>query len=96
MDYRTYSVDKRSKTALLQFILDALTGANCRILRHSDPSYAPFRITFEDPHGGRMGIVVYAFSANSRVTKNRPKDEHRFQIKYGKKDDQLHENSRLD
>jgi hypothetical protein len=36
--------------------------------------------------------VAYAFLANSRVTKNRPPDEHRFQIKYsGKRDGELHE-----
>lgn len=91
MDYRTYSVRKSSKVALLQFIKEALENANCRILHYSDPSEAPFRITFEDPYGNRMGIIVYAFFANSRLTKNRPSDEHRFQIKYGKKDGKLHE-----
>lgn len=91
MDYRTYSVSKRSKAELLQFIIEALSGANCRILHHSDPDHAPFRITFEDPYGSRMGIVVYAFFANSKLTKNRPSDEHRFQIKYGKRDGELHE-----
>jgi len=38
-----------------------------------------------------MGIVAYAFLANSKPTKNRPPDEHRFQLKYGSKDDRLHE-----
>ncbi len=37
-----------------------------------------------------MGIIAYAFLANSRETKNRPLDEHRFQLKYGKKDGKLH------
>ncbi len=37
-----------------------------------------------------MGIMAYAFLANSRETKNRPADEHRFQLKYGKKDGELH------
>jgi hypothetical protein len=91
MDYRTYTVSKRSKAELLQFIIDALEGANSRILHHSDPDHAPFRITFEDPYGSRTGIIVYAFFANSKLTKNRPTDEHRFQIKYGKKDGELHE-----
>jgi hypothetical protein len=36
--------------------------------------------------GERMGVVAYAFLANSRLTKNRPADEHRFQIKYGPDD----------
>jgi hypothetical protein len=33
-----------------------------------------------------MGIMAYAFLANSCATRNRPSDEHRFQLKYGKKD----------
>ena len=38
-----------------------------------------------------MGLIAYAFLANKKVTINRPADEHRFQIKYGSKDGQLHE-----
>ena len=52
---------------------------------------APFRFTFETPAGERMGIIAYAFLANSKLTKNRPADEHRFQIKYGSKTGELHE-----
>ncbi|MDI1428118.1 hypothetical protein [Polyangium sorediatum] len=37
-----------------------------------------------------MGIIAYAFLANTRLTKNRPDDEHRFQVKYGSKDGELH------
>jgi hypothetical protein len=52
---------------------------------------APFRFTFETPEGERIGIIAYAFLANSRTTKNRPDNEHRFQLKYGKKDGAEHE-----
>lgn len=38
-----------------------------------------------------MGVVAYAFHANRRVTRNRPSDEHRFQVKYGPDDKKLHE-----
>lgn len=48
------------------------------------------RISFETPAGERMGIVAYLFRANSVETKNRPSDEHRFQVKYGSKDGRLH------
>ncbi len=61
------------------------------VLRSSEPSTAPFRISFVSPEGVRMGIVAYAFFANSRVTKNRPDDEWRFQIKYGGKAGALHD-----
>lgn len=37
-----------------------------------------------------MGIIAYAFLANSRPTRNRPSDEHRFQIKYDSKDGGVH------
>ena len=75
----------------MDFITESLSRAGCRILKTSGFSQAPFRITFEDPSGIRHGIIVYAFLANSKETKNRPNDEHRFQIKYGKKDGLEHE-----
>src|SRR5262249_33301630 len=62
----------------------------CRILCASGAAYAPFQITFETMNGERMGIVAYAFFANSRLTMNRPVDEHRFQVKYGSDDKRLH------
>lgn len=91
MEYQRYSVSRASKQPLLDFVLNSLAVAGCRILSSSDPSHAPFRITFEDPAGQKLGILVYAFLANSKETRNRPSDEHRFQVKYGKKDGLLHE-----
>ncbi len=44
---------------------------------------APFRITFETSQGERLGVMAYAFLANNKRTRNRPPDEHRFQVKYG-------------
>lgn len=81
----SYRVNRAAREPLLQFILDALRQSGCRILRSSSASEAPFRITFETPEGHRRGIVAYAFLANQKVTKNRPADEHRFQMKYGSK-----------
>lgn len=80
----------RQRGPLLDFVVSALESAGCHILRHSEPSQAPFRITFETPDQERLGILVYAFTANSRLTKNRPSDEHRFQLKYGTKDGKYH------
>jgi hypothetical protein len=90
MDYRKYSVSRRDKQPLLEFILDALRNCGCRILCHSDAAEAPFRVSFEAPDGERLGIIAYAFLANRRITRNRPADEHRFQVKYGPKNDELH------
>lgn len=81
--YRKWSVQRSSKRPLLEFIIEGLKAANCTILSASDPAHAPFLITYETPLGEREGVLVYAFFANSKLTKNRPLDEHRFQIKYG-------------
>lgn len=88
---KVYSVSRSQKQPLLDFILSSLRTCGCTILYHSSPESAPFRITFEAPDGERMGIIVYAFLANSKSTKNRPMDEHRFQVKYGVKDGLLHD-----
>ncbi len=90
-EHRTYRVQRKDREPLLDFMLQSLRDEGCRILYSSPPTQAPFRITFETPEGERLGIVAYAFLANSRPTRNRPKDEHRFQVKYGSKDGQLHE-----
>lgn len=66
-------------------MLDSLKASGCRIIHAPSPTRAPFRITFETPDGERIGIIAYAFLANNKATRNRPKDEHRFQIKYGSK-----------
>ena len=71
-------------------MLAGLRQAGCSIIRVSSPDLAPYQITFHSPTGERLGIVAYAFFANSVVTRNRPGDEHRFQIKYGSKDGELH------
>jgi len=89
-DYRRYGVSARDKQPLLAFVLQALEQEGCRIIRHTSPDEAPFRVSFETPVGERLGIICYAFLANTRTTKNRPADEHRFQVKYGPDDKRLH------
>jgi hypothetical protein len=84
-EYKKWSVSRRDKEPLLLFIVDGLKAAGCTVLFTSEATHAPFLITYETPAGERQGVLVYAFFANSKVTENRPDDEHRFQIKYGKK-----------
>lgn len=91
MEYQRYSVSRLKKAPLLNFMREALESGGCRILHSSDPGEAPFRIGFETPNGERMGIVAYAFFANRQPTKNRPEDEHRFQVKYGQDKKNEHE-----
>lgn len=81
-EYKKWSVQRRSKQPLLDFLVEGLQAANCTILYVSDASHAPFLITYETPLGERQGVLAYAFLANSKLTANRPADEHRFQIKY--------------
>lgn len=89
---RQYRVQRAARAPLVDFMLDSLRAAGCRILHASDPSVAPFVITFETAAGERMGIVAYAFLANESPTKvNRPDDERSFQVKYGPDDKKLHE-----
>lgn len=85
-----YSVSAAKKKPILDFILDALRACNCHIVHEPDPRQAPYRIVFDTPQGERIGVMVYAFFANSRRTLNRPEDEFRFQVKYGTKDGKLH------
>jgi hypothetical protein len=88
---RRYRVQRVARAPLVEFMLDSLRAAGCRILHAPDPGKAPFVINFETPMGERMGIVAYAFLANESPTKvNRPEDERSFQIKYGPDDKQLH------
>ncbi len=91
-DYVRYRVQARNREPLLRFMLEALHDAGCRILHEPPAAEAPFRITFETAAGERIGIIAYAFTANTRITRNRPTDEHRFQVKYGSKvEGSLHE-----
>lgn len=85
-----YPVSVHDKKPLLNFMLDSLRTCGCTIVHEPSVDQAPYRIVFDSPHGERHGIVAYPFFANSRPTKNRPKDEHRFQLKYGPKDGKLH------
>ena len=82
-DFKKWSVSRSEKAPLLDFIVQGLRAAGCSILYASAPTRAPFLISYETPLGERQGVLAYAFFANSRETKNRPKDEHRFQVKYG-------------
>lgn len=81
--WRSYCVRRTDKALLLNFILEGLEERGCEIRYASDPGEAPFYIAFETPSGERRGVLAYAFYANTKHTRKRPSDEHRFQIKYG-------------
>lgn len=82
---RHYRVLRRDREPLVRFMVDALEASSCRLLAVSQVDRAPFHLAFETENGERLGILAYAFLANSKPTRNRPADEHRFQLKYGGK-----------
>lgn len=82
-NYHQWEVSRADKAPMLEFLVEGLKNAGCTILHASEPTHAPFLITYQKPTGERQGVLAYAFFANSKETKNRPKDEHRFQVKYG-------------
>lgn len=89
--FSTYRVKAADREPLIRFMVQALEKQGCRIIHIPSPKVAPFRITFETPKGERMGVVAYAFLANNKKIKNRPPDEHRFQIKYSSDFSSFHE-----
>jgi hypothetical protein len=85
----TYPIRANARRRALEWVLEGLKAAGARILAEPDLSQAPFIILVELPWTGeRVGIVAYLFTATSRDTRKRPKDEARFQIKYGSKRDE--------
>ncbi len=65
------------------FLVEAIERSGGRVLFTSGPDSAPQFLGVEDADGQRVGICAYVFLANRRVTRNRPADEHRLQIRYG-------------
>lgn len=92
---RTYRTRGAAREPLLAFMLESLRSEGCRIIYSSPPTTAPFVITFETPSGERLGVIAYAFLATRTPTRNRPKDERSFQIKYGSKSDFADHNEHL-
>jgi hypothetical protein len=65
------------------FLEDAIERSGGRVLSTSGADTAPLFLGVEDEAGQRLGICAYVFLANQRVTRNRPVDENRLQIRYG-------------
>jgi hypothetical protein len=69
------------------FLVDAVERSGGRVLFTSGPDSAPLFLGVEDNAGQRLSICAYVFLANRRLTRNRPADEHRLQIRYGNVND---------
>ncbi len=68
---------------LHDFLAGAVIRSGGRLLYSSSPQHAPVYFGIQTPDDERVGVLVYPFRATQRVTKNRPDDEHRLQIRYG-------------
>jgi hypothetical protein len=66
-----------------EFLEHAIERSGGRVLASSGPSTAPLFLGVEVDGGERIAVCAYVFLANRRVTRNRPQDEHRLQIRYG-------------
>ncbi|MFF9982062.1 hypothetical protein [Streptomyces erythrochromogenes] len=81
MTYRT-SGRGDVRTALLN-ALESVPGAGARVLFASPDGTSPLYVGLEVFGTQRIGLLLYPFRSNRRVTKNRPGNENRFQIRYG-------------
>ena len=68
---------------IVHLIVEALEASGARIVSPPDPRLAPFEIRILAPSGEVIDLICYAFTANKYLQDGRPKDEHRFQVKYG-------------
>lgn len=81
---RVYRTSKRGD--LQEFLLRAIEAAGGRVLYVSNENRAPIYIGIQTTRNERIGVLVYPFRATCNEIKNRPQDEHRIQIRYGKEE----------
>jgi hypothetical protein len=81
--WKVYPCSARDKEPLIQFIREALEKRGCDVQQAGPANRAPFHFVISLPGREKLSVLAYVFRANSKVTKNRPTDEHRFQVKYG-------------
>lgn len=78
---RVYRTARREQ--LHERLLAAVANSNGRLLFASGPDRAPVYLGIQTPSDERIGVLVYPFTANHLLIKNRPTDEHRVMIRYG-------------
>ena len=64
-------------------IIAAVEASGGSVLDAPNPSIAPFELRIKTSSNEILDLICYAFTANKYKQAGRPKDEHRFQIKYG-------------
>jgi hypothetical protein len=76
---------QRSRQQIVDVLTAGIEASGARVVSCSFPRelVAPVFIGAEDADGHRYGMLTYPFTTTKKAIKNRPSDEHRFQIKYG-------------
>ncbi|MGZ3141379.1 hypothetical protein ACVDFE_05135 [Lentzea chajnantorensis] len=75
-----------SRTDVHAFLCEAVSQSGGQLLYASDPKRSPIYLGIQTGSNERVGVLVYPFRANHRKIKNRPDDEHRMQIRYGREE----------
>lgn len=65
------------------FVERAVERSGGRVVSSTGPSKAPLFLGVETASGERLAVCAYVFLANRRQIRNRPRDEHRLQVRYG-------------
>jgi hypothetical protein len=61
----------------------AVERSGGRVVYSSGPSRGPLFLGIENPDGRPIALCAYVFTATHQQIRNRPLDEHRFQVRYG-------------
>lgn len=72
--------DKRD---IYDFLIRAVEASGGEVLFKSPPNRAPIYLGVRLPTDERVGLLIYPFRMKKVLTKNRPKDEVRGQLRYG-------------
>ena len=81
---KTYAISS-SRQPVVDLIRRAIETSGARVVSCSYPGQqvAPIFFGAEDGDGHRYGVLAYPFTTTRRATRNRPRAEHRFQIRFG-------------
>ena len=81
---KTYAISAKRRP-VIDLLNHAVEASGGRVVSCSYPGQriAPVFIGAEDEDGHRYGLLTYPFTTTRRLIRNRPKAEHRFQIRFG-------------
>lgn len=81
---KTYRISS-SRKPVIDLLGQAVEASGGRVVSCSFPEekVAPIFMGAEDGEGHRYGLLLYPFTTTRRAITNRPKAEHRFQIRFG-------------